>query len=172
MDISSAGVEAGHVIDTRMEYVKSFKVLPDILSFLQRETELTRSTLSSILVKSGRLGEFTINPRSFMSQVAKIIKRTLNDMVVDGVKYEQIKGQVYEMRLFEEEEIETYLSRLYEVRNRDKTVYDFVEIDGDSSVEKEVAGSLIQVRILNFSANFQNGLSYQPPWAITILTGQ
>ena len=26
----------------------------------------------------------------------------------------------------------------YEVRNMDKTVYDFIEIDGDSSVEKEV----------------------------------
>ena len=57
----------------------------------------------------------------------------------DGIKYEKIEGQVYEMRLFEEEEIETYLNRLYKVRSKEKTPYDFVEIDSDSTVEKEVA---------------------------------
>ena len=173
MDISSAGVEAGHVLDTKMEYVKSFKVLPDILSFLQRETDLTRSTLTSILVKSGRLGEFSINPQSFMSQVVKIVKRALNDMVVDGIKYEQMKGQVYEMRLFEEEEIETYLSRLYEVRNSDKTVYDYVEIDGDSSVEKEVAERLDSSENIKFFCKLPKWFvvptpvgNYNPDWAI------
>ena len=32
-------------------------------------------------------------------------------MVIDGIKYEQIRGQYYEMRLFEESEVEEYLNR-------------------------------------------------------------
>jgi type III restriction enzyme len=51
------------------------KVLPDILAFLQKETELTRHTLAEILKRSGRLGEFKINPQAFMAAVAKEISR-------------------------------------------------------------------------------------------------
>jgi type III restriction enzyme len=41
-------------------------VLPDILAYIQKETELTRSTIVKILVGSGRLEEFAINPQRFM----------------------------------------------------------------------------------------------------------
>ena len=41
-------------------------------------------------------------------------------MIVDGIKYERIAGQEYEMRLFEEEEIESYLSSLYKVQSQEQ----------------------------------------------------
>ena len=51
------------------------QVLPDILAFLQKETELTRHTLAEILKRSGRLAEFKVNPQTFMAAVAKEISR-------------------------------------------------------------------------------------------------
>ena len=44
--------------------------LPDILAYLQNETELTRSTLVRILKESGRLAEFFLDPQRFMDAVA------------------------------------------------------------------------------------------------------
>ena len=106
VDINEAGVEGGRVLESRTEFITGYQFIPDILAYLQRETELTRGTLVEILKQSHRLKEFTINPQAFMSEVAKLINRALNEMVVDGIKYEQLDGQFYEMRLFEEKEIE------------------------------------------------------------------
>jgi type III restriction enzyme len=66
--------------------------LPDLLAYLQNETELTRSTLVRILKASGRLGEFFHNPQHFMDAVAAIMKHELHRLLVDGIKYEQITG--------------------------------------------------------------------------------
>ncbi len=64
--------------------------LPDVLAYLQNETELTRSTLVRILKESGRLEEFFKNPQRFMDAVASILKYELHRLLVDGIKYERI----------------------------------------------------------------------------------
>jgi type III restriction enzyme len=51
----------------KLEYTGN---LPDILAYLQKETELTRATLVSILSESNRIAEFAINPQKFMDAVA------------------------------------------------------------------------------------------------------
>jgi type III restriction enzyme len=96
VDISDAGVSADKQIATRVRDVEPVKVLPDILAFLQKETELTRHTLAEILKKSGRLGEFKINPQAFMAAVAKQISRALHDLMLEGIKYEKVAGQYWE----------------------------------------------------------------------------
>jgi hypothetical protein len=91
--------------------------------------------LARILKESGRLQDFAVNPQSFMTESAKMINRAL---IIDGIKYEPIPGQCYEMRLFEEKEVEEYLSRLYEVQSQDdQTPYSYIAFD--SSVEEDVA---------------------------------
>ncbi|MDO9559454.1 MAG: hypothetical protein Q7I89_07175 [Syntrophales bacterium] len=57
--------------------------------------------------------------------------------MIDGIKYETINGQVYEMRIFAEAEVETYLSGLVEVSNPDKTLYNYIQID--SGTERQFA---------------------------------
>jgi type III restriction enzyme len=123
--------------------VEPVKVLPDILGFLQKETELTRHTLAEILKQSGRLGEFKINPQAFMALVAKEISRALHDLMMEGIKYEQVAGAYWEQSRIEqdaEEGIVRYLSNLYEVQNRNKSLFDAVEYE--SEVEKEFARDL------------------------------
>ncbi|MEW5803203.1 MAG: DEAD/DEAH box helicase family protein [bacterium] len=175
VDITEAGVEGGRVADSRTERMSSHRRLPDILAYLQRETELTRSTLVEILKQSGRLKEFCINPQSFMTETAKLINRSLHEMVVDGIKYEKIEGQYYEMRLFEGEgegEIEAYLSRLYEVQSKDnRTPYDYILFE--SEVERDIAQKLDSSGNVKFFCKLPRWFvvptplgNYNPDWAV------
>jgi len=174
VDISEAGVQIGKVLESRMEFVSGFSYLPDILAYLQRETELTRGTLVAILKQSGRLKEFTINPQRFMTEVARLINWALNELLIDGIKYEQLDGQYYEMRLFEQWEIEEYLSRLYTVTSNDnRTLYDYVPFD--SEVERKVAERLDADRRIRFFCKLPRWFvvptplgDYNPDWAVVM----
>jgi type III restriction enzyme len=172
VDITQAGVEGGKVLESRTKWAQKPTFLPDILTFLQRETELTRGTLVEILKQSGRLKEFTINPQSFMTETAKLINRALHELVVDGIKYERLEDQVYEMRLFKEKEIEEYLSRLYEIQSiDDRTPYDYVQYD--SEVEREIAEKLDTNENVKFFCKLPRWFAvptplgnYNPDWAV------
>ena len=111
--------------------------VPDVIGYLQRESELTRTTLADILLASGRIADALRNPQEFMEQAANAIQHAKQETMVDGIKYERIAGQSYEMMLFENPEIEGYLSRMVVVKN---SIYDVVEYD--SNLEKEVAETL------------------------------
>jgi type III restriction enzyme len=143
-------------------------VLPDILAYLQGETELTRGTLVRILKESGRLAEFMVNPQRFMDAVASILRHELNRLIIDGIKYEKIEGEEFEMRLFETEEIIGYLHNRLEVG---KSVYDAVVFD--SEVERSFAEKLDQREDIKlfvklpwwFRIETPIG-DYNPDWAI------
>ena len=104
------------------------RALPDMLAYLQNETELTRSTLVRILKESGRLAEFFNNPQRFMDAVAAILKHELHRLLVDGIKYERIEGigaeAEWEMLLFKNEELINYLTAL----QVNKSVYEYVRL--------------------------------------------
>jgi type III restriction enzyme len=143
VEISDAGVSADRQIAKRVRDAAPVTVLPDILAFLQKETELTRHTLAEILRRSGRLAEFKINPQAFMAAVAKEISRALHDLMLEGIKYEKVAGTYWEQSRIEqdaEEGIVRYLSNLYEVQNREKSLFDAVEYE--SEVEKQFARDL------------------------------
>lgn len=113
--------------------------VPDILSYLQRETELTRTTLAEILIQSGRLDDIFVNAQQFMDQSLVAIRRTLNEMIIDGIQYEKIGDEVYEMYLFEDpqHEIQSYVDKLVDVEN---SIYDAVVVD--SEIEREFATAM------------------------------
>lgn len=172
VDITEAGVEAGNQLFSKMTTAKTYRFLPDILAYLQRETELTRGTLVAILKQSGRLKEFMVNPQAFMTETAKLINRALSELVIDGIKYEQITGQYYEMRLFEEPEIEGYLSRLYQVQSHDnRTPYDYIPYE--SEVERDIAEKLDGHENVKFFCKLPRSFTvptplgtYNPDWAV------
>ena len=98
LSVTNAGVEA-HAVAAKTETVQYRGSLPDILAYLQSETELTRSTLVRILKESGRLSEFFVNPQRFMDSVAAILKSELHQLIVDGIKYERIPTTDPESRM-------------------------------------------------------------------------
>ena len=102
--------------------------MPDVIAYLQAETELTRATLVRILKESNRLAEFLVNPQRFMDAVAAILKTQLHKLMIDGIKYERVAGEEFSMRLFEEKEVVGYLNNRLEVN---KSVYDAVVFDSE-----------------------------------------
>ena len=143
VDITAAGVDAEQQMESKAIEAGPVKALPDILAFLQKETELTRHTLVAILNRCGRLGEFRINPQAFMTAVAKAISRALHDLMLAGIQYDKMRGQYWEMSRIEreaEEGIVRYLNNLYEVQSCDKALFDAIEYA--SEVERRFARDL------------------------------
>lgn len=114
--------------------------VPDILGGIQGKTKLSRDTIFKIIQRSGKLKDILKNPQQFMDSAAGIITATMKKLMVDGIKYEKVAGQAWEMRLFENEELEAYLSDLYTVQKPQKTLWDYLQVD--SSVESAFARDL------------------------------
>lgn len=114
--------------------------LPDIIGELQEATSLTRKTIVDILIGTHRLGEFIGNPNDFIAVVKRCIKNTLSEIVIKGIQYEQIGGSVYELREMQQDglkETDRFIDRLYEVKNQQKTDFDYIPYDSD--VERQFA---------------------------------
>lgn len=171
IEVKRAGVQ-GYVVASASEDLQPrAQSLPDILAYLQNETELTRSTLVSILKSSGRLEEFFIDPQRYMDQVAKIIKHVLHSLVVDGIKYEKIPaGELdaeWELRRFESPELVDYLSSI----QVNKSVYPWVQYD--SEVERVFASKLDSREDIRLFVKLPRWFEidtpvgkYNPDWAI------
>lgn len=92
--------------------------------------------------------------------------------MVDGVKYEQINGSFYEMRLFENEEIETYLSNLFEVTKTEKTLFNYIPIDSET-IERPFAAECEADENVKLFFKLPRGFkvptptgNYIPDWAV------
>ena len=146
--------------------------LPDIISYLQNETNLTRRTLVEILKQCGRLEDFKNNPQKFIEQASAIIKRQMQIFIVDGIKYEKIGDEhFYAQELFEENELYGYLSK--NMLESQKSVYGYVVYDSD--VEAEFAKSFELSDDVKVYAKLPDWFkidtplgSYNPDWAVLV----
>ena len=148
--------------------------LPDIVSELQEATSLTRRTIIDILIQSGRLDEFILNPNDYIKMVRGIVEAELAAIVTEGVQYERIGGSVYSLTELQKdglEEKQYFLDNLYKVKNKDKTDYDFVFYD--SETERQFAELLDEREdiklFLKLPPKFKIDTPvgpYNPDWAI------
>ncbi len=171
MAVSKGGITATalSVAEEKVEY--HTLPIPDLLAYLQNETELTRATLVRILRESGRLAEFFVDPQRFMDRVAAILKYELHRLLVDGIKYERIPGTSsnaeWEMLLFKNEEIINYLN----AQQVSKSVYEYIVYDSD--VEREFARKLDEREDIRMFVKLPGWFlidtpvgKYNPDWAI------
>lgn len=112
-------------------------LIPNVLGYIQERTELTRSTIFEILKQSSRLGDVLINPQYFLDSAIREITDVLNDLMIDGIKYEKIGSKEYEMRLFEEYDIHVN-GLTFKIGKQGKTIYSKI-VPLDSKVEYEFA---------------------------------
>jgi len=147
--------------------------IPDVLGYIQSKTELTRSTIEEILSKSGRIEDILVNPQLFLDLATQDIKRTLYDLMIDGIMYQKIGGSEYEMALFEAQELEVYLNDFsFKVTDNTKTIYDeFVPLD--SGVESKFAKDCETSDQIKFYFKLPNWFkiptpigNYNPDWAL------
>ena len=175
LDVDKAGVESTLVGVAQEKVEATRQPIPDILAYLQNETELTRSTLVRILKGSGRLGEIFNNPQRFLDQTARIIEYELHRLLVDGIKYERLEGPggEWEMMLFENEEIINYLT----AEHVDHSVYEYVVYE--SEVERQFARDLDGREDIKLFMKLPRWFKidtplgeYNPDWAILKQNGE
>ena len=165
--VTEAGLEA--TLKTASEEAVNHRGerIPDMVRYLQSKTELTRGTVAQILIQSGRLQEAMLNPQAFMEQALESIQKELRKLMVNGISYEKIAGDFYEM-LFEQQEVESYLDRLIQVEH---SIVDYIEYD--SETERLFAEQLDQRSDIKLFVKLPNWFkvqtpigSYNPDWAI------
>ncbi len=171
-EITKGGVIINEVRESMTVYGARDYVLPDIVSYLQNETNLTRRTIVDILIKSDRLEDFKANPQKYIDEVSQIIRRTMRQFIVDGIKYQKIgETYFYAQELFESEELYGYLSK--NMIESAKSIYDHVVYDSDieSSFAKEFEKSddvKLYAKLPGwFKVETPLG-SYNPDWAVVI----
>ena len=113
--------------------------IPDLVSHIQSKTEITRHSITQILLGTPRLKDVFINPQQFMDAVVRIIKYEFDQIKLSGIKYEKIGSSPFEMRLFESAEVEQYLDNLIKVQRAGKTIYNYVVVDSNSRPERDFA---------------------------------
>ena len=152
--------------------------IPDMLAYIQGKTELTRTTILNIIKKSEKITELLINPQMFMDNTTSAIKNVLYELMIDGIKYEKIGGKVYEMTLFEDNELEIYLDKFtFSINEADKTIYENY-IPLDSGVENQFAKDCESSENIEFYFKLPYWFkiptpigNYNPDWAI-VFKGQ
>lgn len=171
--INEDGIGGQLVSDSGDDSYNAQFEIPDILAYIQRKTELTRSTILEILKKSGRIAELLLNPQLFMDNAVIAIKSELYELMIDGIKYEKIGGKIYEMKLFEDNELEIYLDQFtHTINNPDKTIYENY-IPLDSTVENDFAKDCESSENIDFYFKLPFWFkidtpigNYNPDWAI------
>ena len=170
--IGKGGVEATEKEGAQTVTLEASDIeLPDVLTQLQDRTQLTRRSIASILIGSGRLGDFKRNPQRFIEIAAETISRAKRAALVDGVRYRKI-GEHYAQELFEETELTGYLTNSVEDEQA-KTPYVYVVCDSD--VERAFARELENADAVKVFAKLPGWFtiptplgSYNPDWAIVI----
>jgi type III restriction enzyme len=173
LEMNERGVEtktitsSGQVIENNY----NLSLIPDVLSGIQTKTKLTKTTILEILKRAGKMDDILVNPQQLMDEGSRIINEALKKMMVDGIKYEKIAGSFYEMREFENEELEGYLDKLVEVKDQEKTLYDHIAVD--SNIESQFAKDLEAREDVKFYFKLPRWFKietpiggYNPDWAV------
>jgi len=172
--MTGEGVGTTYVGDKLESYGGYTWKIPDVLGYIQSKTELTRSTIQEILSKSGRIGDILINPQLFLDLASQAIRKTLNDLMIDGIKYHKIGDtDYYALELFDDQDFEVYLNEFaYKVNDNSKTIYeDFIPLD--SGVESKFAQDCETSEQVKFYLKLPGWFkiptpigNYNPDWAI------
>lgn len=174
-EIDRGGVHTQQVQETTSVYESRAFDLPDLITYLQNETNLTRRTIVAIINKSGRLESFKNNPQKFIEQAANIIKSQMRLFIVDGIKYHKIgDDQFYAQELFQQNELFGYLKD--NMVKAEKSVFDHVVYDSD--IELEFASAFERNEDIKLYAKLPGWFKidtplggYNPDWAVLIEQG-
>lgn len=148
--------------------------LPDLITNLQDRTQLTRKSITRILVESERLNDFKRNPQQFIELTGEIINRQKRLSLVDGISYQRLgDDHFYAQELFETQELTGYLKNLIDTQ---KSVYEKVVYD--SAIERDFATQLEMNDSIKVYAKLPGWFrvptplgTYNPDWAILVEHG-
>lgn len=144
--VGADGVSTRVVADRAVDSYGHSGYLPDVVAYLQNETNLTRRTIVELLTGTrqdangnwqtfddhgNRLKDFQKNPQVFMEGTAKILRSVMKSLIVDGIRYQRIGDtEYYCQELFETEELKGYLET--NMMESKKGIYNYVVYDSEN----------------------------------------
>lgn len=172
VQIDKSGVQVGETEEQYTQISQPVDRLPDIVTYLQETTQLTRRSIVEILQGCGKLELFKRNPQKFIEGCIDIIRRRMQQQLVDGIVYKRIgEGAYYCQELFEQEELTGYLTR--NMQESSKSPYTHVVYD--SEVERKLVEEFERSREVKLYAKLPGWFkidtplgSYNPDWAVLL----
>ncbi|MCZ2369625.1 type III restriction-modification system endonuclease [Vibrio diabolicus] len=159
--------------ESKIQYYRNRNFqLPDVVTYLESHTNLTRKTIVQILLGLGdKLEAFKNNPQRFIELAGEVIRKQMRLAIVDGISYHRIGDEdYYAQELFQEEELTGYLKNMVEAN---KSIYDYIICDSDTEFEfAEKLETSSDVKLYAklpgwFKIDTPLG-SYNPDWAVLI----
>jgi type III restriction enzyme len=144
--------------------------LPDIVSYLQNETNLTRKSIVKILTGISKLKYFRVNPQKFIEGCVDIINEQMRMHIIDGIKYHKLgDAEFYSQELFENQELFGYLQN--NLKESSKSPYTHVVYD--SNIESKLATQFEESKNISVYAKLPDWFkidtplgTYNPDWAV------
>ncbi|SEM18233.1 type III restriction enzyme [Chryseobacterium taichungense] len=176
--VGKGGIETDGELKTYVENLEvKVRNLPDIITYLQNETDLTRKTIVLILkgLEARVLKYFKTNPQAFIEKCIDVINIQKRLFIVDGIKYQKIGDHdYYEQKELEETDAIGYLSK-YMVE-ASKSVFDYTLCDSDVELNlaREFEGSENVSLYTKLPGWFKIATplgNYNPDWAILYNNG-
>lgn len=172
IEISEGGIQTLEKGRTAIVAQNTKETLPDIITYLQNKTNLTRKTIVEILVGSKTLHLFKKNPQKYMEETLQIISTQMRLMIVDGIKYTKIgDDEYYAQELFKTEELTGYLSK--NMLKSEKSIYEYVVYDSEN--EESFAMNFENNESIKLYAKLPDWFkistplgSYNPDWAVLV----
>ncbi len=172
LDINAGGVDTEESDRYAVTVGLQKENIPDIIAYLQNETNLTRKTIVEILIRSKTISLFKKNPQRYMEHVSQIISSMMRLMIVDGIKYTKIgEDEYYAQELFDDKELTGYLSK--NMIESKKSVYEYVVFD--SGKEESFATSFEKNKSVKLYAKLPDWFkiatplgTYNPDWAVLV----
>jgi type III restriction enzyme len=170
LTMNSGGVDIGNVVNETENLYSQSERLPDIVSYLQNETQLTRKSIVKILTGTVKLPYFKINPQKFIEGTIDIINEQMRNHIIDGIKYKKIGDEeYYSQELFENQELFGYLQS--NLKSSEKSPYDYVVYD--SNIESTMATKFEESSNISVYAKLPDWFkietplgTYNPDWAV------
>lgn len=146
----------------------------DLLGKLTEETQLTRSTIASILhgINVAVFSQYKTNPEDFIAKTARLINEQKATVIVEKLSYDSA-GEIYDIDIFTQEKPREDFSKAIKV---DRHIYDYVFTDskGESNFVKELDSSAEVVVYAKLPRGFFIPTpvgNYNPDWAIAFKEG-
>lgn len=161
------------VRETRSELaqLKNSSVTYDLLNEISSKTQLTRNTVSKILigVKQETFEKFKLNPEHFFFETARLINEQISTIIVEHISY-NLLSERYDTEIFTSAQIGNNLSS--GVCGLKKHVFDYAIVD--SMVEREFISKLESSPEVTVYSKLPRGFfiptpvgNYNPDWAIS-----
>jgi type III restriction enzyme len=171
LDITKGGISIAGEPETEYGTIDTeIEVLPDIVSYLQNETQLTRKSIVEILYGCTNLRFFKVNPQKFIEGCIDIINEQMRLHIVDGIVYSKIGDhEFYSQELFQNEQLTGYLKSNMLASKR--SPYEYVVYD--SGIESDLAMKFEKMPQVKVYAKLPNWFkidtplgTYNPDWAV------